>query len=99
MRPETPGKETKVIPFARHFSTLVSLVLLVWLLGGCGDAPPDADPATLREVRQGKLVGRSLADGEVHFAGQPIAVVVADTPRIARLAASAINAEYEELPA
>jgi para-nitrobenzyl esterase len=55
-----------VIPFARHFSTLVSLVLLVWLLGGCGDAPPDADPATLREVRQGKLVGRSLADGEVH---------------------------------
>jgi len=38
-----------------------------------------------------------LAEGEVHFAGQPIAVVVADTPRNARRAAAAINAEYEEL--
>jgi len=39
-----------------------------------------------------------LAEGEVHFAGQPIAVVVADTPRGARTAAAAINAEYEERP-
>ena len=39
-----------------------------------------------------------LAEGEVHFAGQPIAVVVADNPRSARRGAAAINAEYEELP-
>jgi para-nitrobenzyl esterase len=55
-----------VIPFARRFSTLILLVLLVPLLVGCGDAPPEADPATLREVTQGKLVGTSLAEGEVH---------------------------------
>jgi xanthine dehydrogenase large subunit len=40
-----------------------------------------------------------LAIGEVHFVGQPIAVVVADSPRNARRAAAAINDEYEELPA
>ena len=39
-----------------------------------------------------------LAEGEVHFAGQPIAVVIAETPRGARRAAANINAEYEELP-
>jgi len=31
-----------------------------------------------------------LAEGAVHFVGQPIAVAVADTPRMARAAAAAI---------
>ena len=39
-----------------------------------------------------------LAEGEVHFAGQPIAVTVADNPRRARQAARAIVVEYDELP-
>ena len=39
-----------------------------------------------------------LAEGEVHFAGQPIAIVVADTPGQAREAAAAIEIEYQELP-
>ncbi len=39
-----------------------------------------------------------LAAGEVHFAGQPIVAVVADSPRRARRAAAAIEIEFEELP-
>jgi xanthine dehydrogenase large subunit len=39
-----------------------------------------------------------LAEGEVHFVGQPILTVVADDPDIARRAASAIEVEFEELP-
>jgi xanthine dehydrogenase large subunit len=39
-----------------------------------------------------------LAEGEVHFAGQPIVAVVADTHRRAREAAAAIVVEFEELP-
>lgn len=39
-----------------------------------------------------------LAEGEVHFIGQPIATVVADTPRRAREAAAAIELEIEEEP-
>jgi len=39
-----------------------------------------------------------LAEGEVHFVGQPIVVTVADTPRRAREAARAIIVEYDELP-
>jgi len=39
-----------------------------------------------------------LAEGEVHFAGQPIVAVVADSPRRARQAAAAIEVEFEELP-
>ena len=37
-----------------------------------------------------------LAEGEVHFAGQPIVAVIADTPRRARQAAAAIKIEFEE---
>jgi len=37
-----------------------------------------------------------LAEGEVHFIGQPIAAVAADTPRRAREAAAAIVLEIEE---
>ncbi|MFC2144561.1 xanthine dehydrogenase molybdopterin binding subunit [Acidobacteriota bacterium] len=40
-----------------------------------------------------------LAEGEVHFAGQPIVAVIADSPRRARQAAAAIVVEFEELPA
>jgi len=39
-----------------------------------------------------------LAEGAVHFVGQPIVVTVADTPRRAREAAQAIVVEYDELP-
>jgi xanthine dehydrogenase large subunit len=39
-----------------------------------------------------------LAEGDVHFAGQPIVAVVADSPRTARRAVAAIEAEFEELP-
>jgi xanthine dehydrogenase large subunit len=38
-----------------------------------------------------------LAEGEVHFAGQPIVAVVADSPRTARRAAAAIEVEFEKL--
>jgi len=40
-----------------------------------------------------------LAEGEVHFVGQPIVVVIADEPRRARKAAAAIEIEIEEAPA
>jgi xanthine dehydrogenase large subunit len=39
-----------------------------------------------------------LADGEVHFVGQPVAVVVAESRHQARLAASSIEAQFERLP-
>ena len=40
-----------------------------------------------------------LADGKVRFAGEPVAVVLAEDHRIAEYAAGLITAEYEELPA
>ncbi len=39
-----------------------------------------------------------LAAGEVHYVGQPLALVVADTPRQARQALAAARVEIEELP-
>lgn len=39
-----------------------------------------------------------LAEDEVHFAGQPVAVVMADTPQNARKGVRAISAKFEELP-
>ncbi|MBL8125356.1 MAG: molybdopterin-dependent oxidoreductase [Pyrinomonadaceae bacterium] len=39
-----------------------------------------------------------LADGEVHFVGMPIAVVLAETEELARKAARKITAEIEPLP-
>lgn len=39
-----------------------------------------------------------LADGEVHFVGQPIAVVLAESEELARKAAKKIKAEIEPLP-
>jgi xanthine dehydrogenase YagR molybdenum-binding subunit len=38
---------------------------------------------------------RPLYDGEIHFSGQPVALVVAEEFEIARFAASLIRAEYE----
>jgi len=40
-----------------------------------------------------------LREPVVHFVGQPVAVVVADTPAYARRAAAAVDVTYEELPA
>ncbi|MGW0806586.1 xanthine dehydrogenase family protein molybdopterin-binding subunit [Nonomuraea sp. NPDC002799] len=40
-----------------------------------------------------------LATDEVHWNGQPMAVVVAETPEAARYAASLVRLTYEELPA
>src|SRR5215207_2450111 len=38
-----------------------------------------------------------LADGEVHFAGMPIAIVLAESEELARKAAKKITAKIEEL--
>jgi CO/xanthine dehydrogenase Mo-binding subunit len=40
-----------------------------------------------------------LALGKVRFAGEPVAVVLADDPQIAEAAAQEISVDYEELPA
>jgi xanthine dehydrogenase YagR molybdenum-binding subunit len=40
-----------------------------------------------------------LATDEVHWNGQPVAVVVAETPEAARYAASLVRPAYQELPA
>jgi CO/xanthine dehydrogenase Mo-binding subunit len=40
-----------------------------------------------------------LADGKVRFAGEPVAVVLAESRRVAQDALNLISAEYEELPA
>jgi CO/xanthine dehydrogenase Mo-binding subunit len=40
-----------------------------------------------------------LALGKVRFAGEPVAVVLAEDPNIAAAAAQAISVDYEELPA
>jgi len=40
-----------------------------------------------------------LAEGEVHCVGEPVALVVADTARLARAALGAVELEVEKLPA
>ncbi|HEY1979178.1 MAG TPA: hypothetical protein VGH13_03760, partial [Xanthobacteraceae bacterium] len=40
-----------------------------------------------------------LALGKVRFAGEPVAVVLAEDPKIAEAAAQQISVDYEELPA
>src|SRR6201991_4485854 len=40
-----------------------------------------------------------LADGKVHYVGEPVAVVLAEDPHVADQAAALIVAEYDELPA
>lgn len=39
---------------------------------------------------------RPLYDDRIMFSGQPIALVVAEEPEIARFAASLVHAEYDE---
>jgi xanthine dehydrogenase YagR molybdenum-binding subunit len=51
----------------------------------------------IRATRPGYLV--LLQEPVIHFAGQPVAVVVAETLRQARLAAAAVRVDYDELPA
>src|SRR5262252_10743530 len=41
---------------------------------------------------------RPLYDDKIKFSGQPIALVVAEEPEIARFAASLVRVEYEEEP-
>jgi CO/xanthine dehydrogenase Mo-binding subunit len=40
-----------------------------------------------------------LADGKVHYIGEPVAVVLAADPHVAEQAVQLITAEYDELPA
>jgi carbon-monoxide dehydrogenase large subunit len=53
-----------------------------------------------RDGMQLKLPPRPcLARGRVRFVGEPVALVVADSPQLAQDAAEAIGVEYEDLPA
>ncbi|MEP7212910.1 MAG: molybdopterin cofactor-binding domain-containing protein [Acidobacteriota bacterium] len=63
----------------------------------------------VRVIVAGDLIGENqiggvlpdeplLADGEVHFQGMPIAIVVAESEELARKAARKITSEIEELP-
>ncbi|MFQ5948880.1 MAG: molybdopterin cofactor-binding domain-containing protein, partial [Acidimicrobiia bacterium] len=59
---------------------------------------------TIEDVPGRKLFGLEepdqpvLADGEVRYWGEPVALVAADDPETARRAVAAIDIEYEELP-
>ena len=52
------------------------------------------------KTRSGNIIPDEplLADREIHFAGQPIAVLVAETVAAARQARKLIKAEFTELP-
>ncbi len=69
-----------------------------------GTAPGVAGIFTAAEIPGQNQVGGIimdeplLADGEVHYAGQPVACVVADTPWQARQALAAVRLEVEALP-
>ena len=60
---------------------------------------------TAKDIPGGNQVGGILpdepllADDDVHFIGQPVAVIIAKTERIARKARSQVHIEYEEYPA
>jgi len=60
---------------------------------------------TARDVPGENQVGYALpdqpllADGKVRYHGEPVAIVVAETPETAAMAASELNIEYEPLPA
>lgn len=60
--------------------------------------PPmaDHDDAYKDETAPAGSPFRPLYDDKIMFNGQPIALVIADTPEIARFAASLVRAEYEE---
>ena len=56
---------------------------------------PDTDQAYKDEVAPDGSPFRPLYDGNIKFNGQPIALVVAETPEIARHGASLVRVEYE----
>jgi xanthine dehydrogenase YagR molybdenum-binding subunit len=60
--------------------------------------PPmaDADSAYKDDVAPEGSPFRPLYDDKIMFSGQPIALVVAEEPEIARFAASLVRVEYEE---
>src|SRR5262245_4137932 len=62
--------------------------------------PPmaDNDQAYKDDVAPDGSPFRPLYDGNIVFNGQPIALVVAETPEVARFAASLVRAEYEAEP-
>ncbi len=57
---------------------------------------PSADSAYKDDVAPEGSPYRPLYDDRVWFNGQPVALVVADEPEIARFAASLVRVEYEE---
>ena len=66
---------------------LVSLVLVVVGVLGCGKPAPVAEDATLRKIAHGEVIGTSLRDGRVHawrgipFAAPPVADLRWRAPR------------------
>jgi len=69
----------------------------------------EASPGVVAVLRAADVPGQNqigaiiqdeplLAEGEVHFTGQPLVLVVAETPEQARAAARAVRVELEELP-
>jgi xanthine dehydrogenase YagR molybdenum-binding subunit len=59
---------------------------------------PDNDQAYKDDVAPDGSPFRPLYDGKVMFNGQPIALVVAETPEIARFAASLVEVTYDKQP-
>src|SRR5882672_8503797 len=59
---------------------------------------PDNDQAYKDEVAPSGTPFRPLYDDKILFNGQPIALVVAETPEIARFAASLVQADYDREP-
>ncbi|QYC45277.1 Xanthine dehydrogenase molybdenum-binding subunit [Nonomuraea coxensis DSM 45129] len=60
--------------------------------------PPKFSPLDLSTIVSATSVNY-LATDEVHWNGQPVAVVVAETPETARHAAALVRPAYQELPA
>ncbi len=57
---------------------------------------PDNDKAYKDDVAPDGSPFRPLYDGKVMFNGQPIALVVAETPEIARFAAALVEVDYSK---
>lgn len=60
--------------------------------------PPSPNPLNLSSMVSGTSVSYLNTD-EVHWNGQPVAVVVAETPQAARRAALLVRVTYDSLPA
>lgn len=67
-----------------------------------GDLPEGGPPIPMRMYRRDgmeRFLQRPLASGTVRYAGEPVAVVVADARYVAEDALDLIQVEYEPLPA